>query len=77
MPNIKSLLRKKFINKRKLQNIREISFNFSKLFKFIQFKFGNQKIIIGGYYPSNYEVNVINFLQQASKKKIYSYTSSD
>ena len=69
MPNIKSSLRKKFINKRKLQNIKEISFNFSKLFKFIQFKFGNQKIIIGGYYPSNHEVNVINFLQQASKKK--------
>ena len=29
----------------------------------------SKKIIIAGYYPSNYEVNILNFLEEASKKK--------
>ena len=31
--------------------------------------FNKKKIIIAGYYPSNYEVNILDFLKQASKKK--------
>ena len=31
--------------------------------------FSNKKVIVGGYYPSNYEVNILNFLEKASKKK--------
>ena len=30
--------------------------------------FHKKKIIIAGYYPSNYEVNILKFLEEASKK---------
>ena len=30
--------------------------------------FHSKKIIIGGYYPSNHEVNILKFLEEASKK---------
>ena len=30
--------------------------------------FYKKKIIIAGYYPSNYEVNILKFLEEASKK---------
>jgi len=32
-------------------------------------KFYKKKITIAGYYPSNYEVNILNFLREASKKR--------
>jgi 5-formyltetrahydrofolate cyclo-ligase len=41
---------------------------FSLIFKFIQRHFGKKKIVIAGYYPSNHEVNILNFLEEASKK---------
>ena len=47
----------------------EINFNFNLIFKLIKKHFYKKKIIIAGYYPSNYEVDILNFLREASKKR--------
>jgi len=65
----KFFLRKKFLLLRKEIYLKRKKFNFSLIFKLIKKNFKNKKITIGGYYPSNYEVNILNFLKKASKKK--------
>ena len=65
----KNYLRNKFLLQRKKKHLSAKKFNFSLIFKLIRKHFHNKKIIIGGYYPSNYEVNILNFLEEASKKK--------
>ena len=65
----KNYLRNKFLLKRKKKHLSAQKFNFSLIFSLIRKHFLNKKIIIGGYYPSNYEVNILNFLEEASKKK--------
>ena len=65
----KSYLRKKFILQRKKRRLSEKKFNFNLIFELIRRHFQRRKIIIAGYYPSNYEVNILSFLQNASKKK--------
>ncbi len=64
----KFFLRKKFLLRRKKMYLKVRKFNFYLIFKLIKKNFRNKKIIIGGYYPSNYEVNVLEFLKEASKK---------
>ena len=65
----KIYLRKKSLLKRKKKYLKIKKFNFNLIFNLIRKHFPNKKIIIGGYYPSNYEVNILNFLEEASKKK--------
>ena len=65
----KSYLRKKYILLRKKEYLKERKFNFNLIFKLIEKNFYKKKIIIAGYYPSNYEVDILNFLKEASKKK--------
>ena len=65
----KSYLRNRFLKKRKKKYLSSKKFNFSIIFKLIKKYFKNKKIIIGGYYPSYYEVNILKLLQEASKKK--------
>ena len=65
----KSYLRKKFLTQRKKKYLQANKFNFNILFKLIKRHFSKKKIIIAGYYPSNYEVDILNFLKNASKKK--------
>ena len=60
--NISLIARRKNYSKAK-------KFNFNLIFKLIKKHFSKKKIIIAGYYPSNYEVNILNFLQNATKKK--------
>ena len=64
----KSYLRKKSILLRKKKYSKIKKFNFNLIFKLISKHFSKKKIIIAGYYPSNYEVNILNFLQDATKK---------
>ena len=64
----KNYLRKKFLLYRKKKYLQKEKFNFNLVFKLIEKHFYNKKIIIAGYYPSNYEVNILNFLEKASKK---------
>ena len=61
----KSLLQRK----RKYLKAEKFKFNFNLIFELITKHFHKKKIIIAGYYPSNYEVDILNFLKQASKKK--------
>ena len=53
----------------KKKYIKAEKFNFNLIFKLIRKHFSKNKIIIAGYYPSYYEVDISNFLEKASKKK--------
>ena len=65
----KTYLRNKFLLQRKKKYIKAEKFNFNLIFKLIKKHFHKKRIIIAGYYPSNYEVDVLNFLEKASKKR--------
>tara|TARA_Y100000590_G_scaffold275516_1_gene309354 strand:+ start:976 stop:1548 length:573 start_codon:yes stop_codon:yes gene_type:complete len=69
MKNDKLSIRRKFILKRKKKYLTSKGFNFNQIFKLINKHFKNKKIVIAGYYPSNFEVNILSFLEEASKKK--------
>tara|TARA_B100001765_G_C19402159_1_gene292805 strand:+ start:82 stop:669 length:588 start_codon:yes stop_codon:yes gene_type:complete len=64
----KSLLRLKYIKKRKKLYSEGIFFSFSKIFSLIKKNFPKRKPSIAGYYPSNFEVNILNFLHKANQK---------
>lgn len=65
----KSYLRNRSLLQRKKKYFTVKKFNYNLIFKLIKKHFHSKKIIIGGYYPSNYEVNILKFLEKASKKK--------
>ena len=65
----KSYLRSKSLLQRKKKYLTANKFNFNLIFSLINKHFNRKKIIIAGYYPSNYEVDILNFLKKASKKK--------
>jgi len=65
----KSYLRNIFLSKRKKKHLSVDKFDFNLIFNLIKKNFNNKKINIAGYYPSNYEVNILSFLESASKKK--------
>jgi len=66
----KSFLRNKslLIRKKKYSTVKQ--FNYNLIFELIRNHFHGKKITIGGYYPSNYEVNILKFLEEASKKNL-------
>ena len=64
----KSYLRKSFILQRRKKHSTVKKFNYNLIFKLIKKYFKSKKITIGGYYPSNYEVNILKFLEKASEK---------
>tara|TARA_Y100000590_G_scaffold256161_1_gene287722 strand:- start:791 stop:1357 length:567 start_codon:yes stop_codon:yes gene_type:complete len=65
----KSYLRNKSLLLRKKKYTTIKKFNYNLIFRLIKKHFQGKKITIGGYYPSNYEVNIIKFLEESSKKK--------
>ena len=67
----KSFLRSRFLlqRKKKYLKAKKYNFNFNLIFNLIKKHFYKKKITIAGYYPSYYEVNILNFLELASKKK--------
>ena len=64
----KSFLRKTSLLKRRKNYLAVKRFNFNLVFRLIKKHFNGRKIIIAGYYPSNYEVNIIKFLEEAFKR---------
>ena len=64
----KSLLRLKFIKKRKKLYSKNFLFSFDKIFFLIKKNFSTKKLSIAGYYPSDFEVNILDFLSQANRK---------
>ena len=65
----KFYLRSRSILKRKKKYLKVKKFKFNLIFNLIRKHFRQKKITIAGYYPSFYEVNILSFLQEASKKK--------
>jgi len=65
----KSYLRKSFLLQRRKKHSTVKKFNYNLIFRLIKKHFQSKKITIGGYYPSNYEVNILKFLEKASEKK--------
>ncbi len=65
----KSYLRRKSLLDRSKKYLKAKKFNFNLIFNLIKKNFNNKKIIIAGYYPFNYEANILNFLQNAEKKR--------
>ena len=65
----KSFLRKRALLERKKKYLAFRKFNFNLIFELIRKHFHSKKITIGGYYPYNYEVDILKFLEEASKKK--------
>ena len=65
----KSYLRKKYLIQRKKKYLTANKFNFNLIFKLIREHIYKKKIPIAGYNPSNYEVNILSFLEKVSKKK--------
>ena len=61
-------LRLKFIKKRRTLYSTKNFFLFDKVFFLIKKNFPKKKLSIAGYYPSNFEVNILDFLFQANKK---------
>jgi 5-formyltetrahydrofolate cyclo-ligase len=64
----KSSLRLKFIKKRRKLHSANFFFSFDKIFFLIKKNFSKKKPSIAGYYPSNFEVNILDLLSQVSKK---------
>ena len=63
----KSFIRNKVLNLRKRVYSKNLSINSDKFIKFLERKKIKSKII-GGYYPFNYELDVMNILYKLEKK---------
>ena len=64
---IKSKIRKKILDIRKKKNRKNIKFSFLKIFKEIKKNISKKKIV-GGYYPVNFEINILEFLEKLEAK---------
>jgi len=64
----KSALRLKFIKRRKKFYSGHLQFTFHRIFSLIKKNFPPKKVSIAGYFPSDFEVNILDFLYQANKK---------
>tara|TARA_B100001093_G_scaffold301079_1_gene287154 strand:- start:791 stop:1336 length:546 start_codon:yes stop_codon:yes gene_type:complete len=60
-------IRKKILKLRKKKYSTNLSISFNKLFKFLEKKRLKSKII-GGYYPFNYELDILDILETFEKK---------
>ena len=67
---LKSKIRKKILKIRKDEFNKNKKIKFYKLYKLISKIANLKKIIVGGYYPVNYEFNDLHFLIYLEKKKI-------
>jgi 5-formyltetrahydrofolate cyclo-ligase len=63
---IKSKIRKKILEIRKRKNNKNIKLSFLKIFKEIEKNIS--KKIVGGYYPVNFEIDILDFLEKLEIK---------
>jgi 5,10-methenyltetrahydrofolate synthetase len=66
---IKSKIRKKILQIRKKKNNKNIKLPFLKIFKEIEINNFKNKIV-GGYYPVNFEIDILEFLEKLELKGI-------
>ncbi len=64
---IKSKIRKKILEIRKKKNSKNIQLSLLKIFKKITKNIPKKKII-GGYYPVNFEIDILEFLEKLEVK---------
>ena len=64
----KSRIRKKILKIRKQKNQKHLQINFEYLLKILK-KFKILGKIVGGYYPYNYEFDIMNIMEQFTKNK--------
>lgn len=64
----KSQIRKKILKIRKQKKIKKFNFNFNFILNILKRKKISGKII-GGYYPYNYEIDILQILEKFEKKK--------
>ena len=64
----KSQIRKKILKIRKQKTIKKFIFNIDSILNILKKKKNSGKII-GGYYPYNYEVDILQILEKFEKKK--------
>ena len=64
----KSQIRKKILKIRKQKKIKKFIFNFDSILNILKKKRVSGKII-GGYYPYNYEIDILNILEKFEQKK--------
>ena len=64
---IKSKIRNKILSIRKKKNKKNIKFSFLKIFKEIKKNISKEKTI-GGYYPVNFEIDILEFLNKLKIK---------
>ena len=64
---IKSKIRKKILGIREKKNNKNIKFSFSKIFKEIKKNISKKKIV-GCYYPVNFEIDILEFLEKLEMK---------
>ena len=64
----KAFLRSRFLLQRKKKYLTVNKFNFNLIFQLIKKHLKKKKITIAAYYPTNYEVNILRFIEAASKK---------
>ena len=63
----KSEIRKKIFKLRKKNSSKSLILNLNKIFQFLKKK-DIKKRIIGGYYPYNYEFDILDILKELEKK---------
>ena len=66
---IKSKIRKKILEIRKKKNSKNIQLPLLKIFKKLTKNISKKKII-GGYYPVNFEIDILEFLEKLEFKGI-------
>ena len=64
----KPQIRKKILKLRRQKKIKKFVFNFDFILSFLKKKKITGKII-GGYYPYNYEIDILQILKKFEKKK--------
>ena len=67
-------IRKRLIKLRKKNYSKNFSISSIKFLKLLEKKKLRTKII-GGYYPFNYELEILNILGELKKKKLHFFTS--
>ena len=64
----KPVIRKKILKIRRLNKFKNLKINLNHILKILKINKFNNKIV-GGYYPYNYEVDVIEILKKLEKRK--------
>ena len=72
----KTIIRNKILKIRKQKKIKKFTFNFNSILNILKKKKVSGKIV-GGYYPYNYEIDILQILEKFEKKKICRYITEN